>query len=483
MRQPRTIYFNDARHYYLFVFEPPMRLEDAWRPIDEVAGTAVDTFIYGVSRGATGLFYPSEVGMVFGADLKPFQNAYEWRSWENMQSLIAAGHDPLGVLIDRAHEKGMEYFASMRLGDYGGMNPEHSIENPGGGFRHAEVRNYYHALFGELIGRYAMEGLELDFAAPTGGSTLCFNREEAPDQAGVLTDFVRDVAAMVRQHPEHPGQVGVRVYPTEELNRRAGVDVRAWLQEGLVDFVVPMAYGCFVLDANMPIDWIVEAAHQNETSVYGMLQPYYGTGKRSNTKVEFATPAMMRAAAANFWQAGVDGLYTWFMPWPLGEPERQTLSEMGDPDLVKEGDKHYFLRWNEDDPERFDYPTQLPLEIAGADADRRYPIEFTVADDGGDDHVQQVHLKLNVTNLVTPDQFDVWLNGQQLPARSCRRSIRPYDTYTGQWLDFDLAATPLRKGRNLLEVALCGRPDGFEGGVTLEDVEITVDYDVYAAVK
>jgi hypothetical protein len=37
-RQPRTLYFNDARHYSLFAFEPPMRLEDAWRPIDEVAG-------------------------------------------------------------------------------------------------------------------------------------------------------------------------------------------------------------------------------------------------------------------------------------------------------------------------------------------------------------------------------------------------------------------------------------------------------------
>ena len=83
MRKSRTIYFNDARHYYLFVFDPPMRLEDAWRPVDEVSGTAVDTLVYGVSRGDTGLFFPSEVGMRFGADLQPFQNAYEWRSWEN----------------------------------------------------------------------------------------------------------------------------------------------------------------------------------------------------------------------------------------------------------------------------------------------------------------------------------------------------------------------------------------------------------------
>ena len=52
-RKKRTLYFNDARHYYLYVFEPPMTMEDAWVPIDEVAGTAVDTFVYGVERGGT----------------------------------------------------------------------------------------------------------------------------------------------------------------------------------------------------------------------------------------------------------------------------------------------------------------------------------------------------------------------------------------------------------------------------------------------
>ena len=35
--------------------EPPMALEDAWRPIDDVAGTNVDTFVYMVERG-DGLF-------------------------------------------------------------------------------------------------------------------------------------------------------------------------------------------------------------------------------------------------------------------------------------------------------------------------------------------------------------------------------------------------------------------------------------------
>lgn len=51
MRKKQIIYMNDARYYYLFVLEPPLTLEEAWVPVDEVAGTAVDTFRYGVSGG------------------------------------------------------------------------------------------------------------------------------------------------------------------------------------------------------------------------------------------------------------------------------------------------------------------------------------------------------------------------------------------------------------------------------------------------
>ena len=81
MRKSRTIYFNDARHHYLFVHEPPMRLEDAWGPVDEVAGTTVDTFSYGVSR-ADGMFYPSRVGLRFGANRDSFDMSAYWRVWD-----------------------------------------------------------------------------------------------------------------------------------------------------------------------------------------------------------------------------------------------------------------------------------------------------------------------------------------------------------------------------------------------------------------
>ena len=78
-RAKRTLYFNDARHYYLFVIEPPMTLREAWRPIDEVAGTGGDTFVYGVER-TDGLFYPSKGGIMFGDDRERITSVIEWRA-------------------------------------------------------------------------------------------------------------------------------------------------------------------------------------------------------------------------------------------------------------------------------------------------------------------------------------------------------------------------------------------------------------------
>ena len=115
MRQRRTIYFNDARHFYLFVFEPPMRMEDMWRPVDEVAGTGVDTLVYGVAR-ADGLFYPSKAGKSFRSDLDEIDSAIYWKVRQNILSLEERGVDILQALADRAHARGMEFFASFRNG-------------------------------------------------------------------------------------------------------------------------------------------------------------------------------------------------------------------------------------------------------------------------------------------------------------------------------------------------------------------------------
>jgi hypothetical protein len=192
---------------------------------------------------------------------------------------------------------------------------------------------------------------------------------------------LKHAAGVIRQRSGAPGVVGARVYPTEEINLAAGYDVRVWLRDGLVDYVAPLVYAHNLLDADMPIEWLVEAAHAAGASVYPILMPYYNNEQRHYHVREFATPAMTRAAVANYFAKGCDGMYAWFMRWPLGDAERRTLSEIGDPDLVSEGEKHYVVNRRTRYTELVGFERPLPLEIAEADPDRCYQVPLYLADD------------------------------------------------------------------------------------------------------
>lgn len=484
-RKRRTIYFNDARHYYLFVFEPPMALEDAWRPIDEAAGTAVDTFVYGVERG-DGLFYPSKVGMRFGQNIQPFDFAAFWRVWHNMQSLIDRGLDPLTVLIDRAHAKGMDFFASLRMSSYGGIDPKLTVPKGGKGLAHQEVRDHQFSVLEELATRYNVEGVELDFAAAPGGMPLILRKEDAAAFTPVITEYVRKISKMVRGRSGKPGQVGARVYPLEKICLTFGLDVRTWLKEGLVDYVAPMLYSDFNLNPDLPIEWLIQEAHAANVPVYGVIQPYAGdessgTSHDSPKRVH-VTPEIMRAAAANYWALGVDGLYAWFLRWPLGAPERQLLTELADPDLIKEASKKYVVRRATKEATEMGYEAALPLKIPSADASKRHPIPFHIADDmtQATERIRQVLLRIEIDNLVSADRLTILLNGKSLAGEVCLRDygnrVAPYES---QWLEFQLRQVKLQKGKNLLEISLDKRPANLKAGIEVQRVEVCVEYGSY----
>ena len=196
----------------------------------------------------------------------------------------------------------------------------------------------------ELTTEYPIQGVELDFTAAFGEREyFYFNDGGTPENTAAMTEWVRRSAEMVRSRPGEPGLVGARIFPTEKGNLEQGLDVRTWLGEGLLDFVVPVAYIYTVLDPDMPFDWVVEPAHDAGASVYGFLQHYtqdqiVGASGRRHPNLEH-----FRAAAANYWEKGVDGLYTWMMDWPLGDAERNILTVIGSPQLVHERDKRYAL--------------------------------------------------------------------------------------------------------------------------------------------
>ena len=488
MRRQRTIYFNDARHFYLFVFEPPMRMEDMWRPVDEVAGTGVDTLVYGVAR-ADGLFYPSRAGKSFRSDMDEIDNAIYWKVRQNILSLEERGVDILQALADRAHARGMEFFASFRMGTYEGVgSPEADPAEGGRGLADAGARENQLRVFEEMVTQYDLEGIELDFGASPGGMPPVLLDEDVEEYGPVLTEHVRRIAEMTRNAGK---QVGMRVPCIEEVCVAQGFDVRSWLKEGLVDYVSPMMYANLRLDTQMPMEWAIEAAHEVDVPVYGMLQPFVEVGYPGHSYDEHYTPEMMRAAVSNYLAKGADGVYAWFLDWPLRATERNMLTEMANPDLMVEADKQYRLSRRTEPAAGLGYDTTLPLEIPEAEPGRRYSIPVYIADDieGKADRIKRVTLRMRVGNTVTADRLSVWLNGESLEGEAVSRETGAYvripvsphriEHYSAQWIEFELSSVRPRQGDNLVEVSLDGRPAKLGGGVTVDDLEVVVEYGVY----
>lgn len=490
MRRRRTIYFNDARHFYLFVFEPPMRMEDVWRPVDEVAGTGVDTLVYGVAR-ADGLFYPSRAGKSFRSDVDEIDSAIYWKVRQNILSLQERGMDILQELADRAHARGMEFFASFRMGTYEGVgSPEADPAEGGRGLAEPGARENQLRVFEEMVTQYELEGLELDFGASPGGMPPVLLDEDVAEYTPVLTEHVRRISEMARKAGK---QVGVRVPCIEEVCAAQGFDVRAWLREGLVDYVSPMMYANLRLDSQMPMEWAIEAAHEVDVPVYGMLQPFVEVGYPGHQYDEHYTPEMMRAAVSNYLAKGADGVYAWFLDWPLGATERNMLTEMANPDLMVEADKRYRLSRRTEPAAGLGYDTTLPLEIPEAEPGRRYAIPVYIAEDfeGKADRIKSVMLRMRVGNTVTADGISVWLNGESLKSEAVSRDTGAYvripvsphriEHYSAQWIEIELSSVRPKQGENLVEVSLEGRPAKLSGGVTVDDLEVVVEYGVYGA--
>lgn len=490
MRRNRTIYFNDARHFYLFVFEPPMALEDAWRPIDEVAGTGVDTLVYGVAR-ADGLFYPSKVGKPFYSHTDEIDSSIYWKVRQNILSLQERGLDILQVLADRAHEKGMEFFTSFRIGTYEGVGSISADPNEGGrGLADADARQKQLRVFEEIATQYDLEGLELDFGASPGGMPPALVDQDIAEYTPVITEHVRRTSGMMRSAGK---QVGVRVPCVEKVSDSQGFDVRTWLKEGLVDYVVPMMYANLKLDTQMPIDWIVDAANDSDVSVYGMLQPFVEKGYPGHGYDEHYTPEEMRAAAANFLAKGADGLYTWFLNWPLGHTERGILTEIADPQLMKQADKHYLLPRRDATAASWGYDATLALEIPGVDLEKRYSIPIFIADDVQTmaERIRKVTLRIRIGNTVSADEFTILLNGESLADQPWRRNSGAYiripvsphriEHYSALWLEIDLDSIRPKQGDNAIEISLDNRPPKLGGGVTIDDLEINIEYSPWKA--
>lgn len=520
----RLLYYNDSRHTYMYSYDPPMSLQEAWAPVDEVAGTSVDTFVYGSGAGPA-VMHDSRVGEVWGRRFETFDSAWAWRAFENVKSLIDAGHDPLNLLIDRAHEKGMDFFASLRLNHP--MDPA-DVDNPfnwqfrmdhpewciRGKGEHAfnwvypEVRAERFAYIEEYLTRYDIDGLELEF-------TFCpyyFEHGEGHANAHIMTEYLRDVRALADDVGRARGrriEIGAKVLPSREGNLAQGLDAATWVQEGLLDFIVPTIYLDRQIDPNLPFEWLVDLAEGTECEVYPTLQRSIRGLDLAEDRVSpraldlHAGLDHLRAGAASYWDRGAHGIYLLFLKWPHGPEQRAIFTEAHDPDLLRTKRKRYAARRNDHESAQFfDYSAALPATLfeksdrfsigcilPAPDAPKRVYRTYApyrmrdlsashdcvarmyVADDLG---CAEAMLRLRVVWSSELDDLTVKVNGKELPPASVRRT--EMDAYLSAWLEASVPRGTLVHGWNDISLALNARPPELAGPIVWEGTEIVVEH-------
>jgi len=485
----RLLYYNDSRHTYMYSYDPPISLEEAWAPVDEVAGTAVDTFVYGSGAGPA-VMHDSKVGEVWGRRFDKFDSSWSWRAYENVKSLIDRGLDPLNLLIDRAHDKGLDFFASLRLNhpmdpaDVGNpFNWQARIDHPewcltGSGkyafnWIHPGVRAERLAYIEEYVNDYAIEGLELEF-------TFCpnyFEDGEGEKNAHVMTEFMRDVRRVADEAAAKRGrpiEIGAKVLPTRAGNLAQGLDVASWIQEGLLDFVVPTIYNDRQLDPNFPFEWLVELSNGTDCEVYPTLQRAVrgldiADGRQKPNALDLhAGLDHFRAGAASYWDRRADGIYMLFLKWPHGPEQRNVLTEVHDPDLLKRKPKHYVLRRHDDGSAKYDYKSSLKAQI---EVGQSRSVSLHVADDVSD--VEAI-LKLRLVWSTTLDELTVSVNGTSIPLDAATRN--ELDGYLAARLEVPVPDGVLIHGWNEISLALDARPPTLDLPIVWESAELLIGH-------
>ena len=322
--------------------------------IDKYADKMLYSYDYGLGTDCS-CTYDTKAGTVFGTLEKEHWRQGDQRAYEGIQKLIREGNDPLRVLIERCHEKGIRVHTSFRMN---ACYPLPAGKNFNGAhywrchdtcrivtrygklsnnlsYAHPEVRAYRLAIIREAA-TYAPDGMHLDFLRhpPFTGNDKPINDafkqrygEEPPAKpfdderwetvrAEVMTQFMGDVRKAM---DEVGANLGRRLPVSASFDCMAynahGLDVKRWIDEGLVDNISPGVHGFggtrFAIDdfvamtRGTPCKLFVRLEH--------IIQGHDPTPESERGEVVFKSERMTvnryRARVLELYDRGADGVY------------------------------------------------------------------------------------------------------------------------------------------------------------------------------
>jgi hypothetical protein len=502
---PRIMFYHDGRHPLIYMYEPPMQKEEYEAAVDELAGTTVEAIMFCLGDGRT-VLHDTKVGELWGHNVEEWTHPGFRRAHQNARHLIDSGFDPLRIVCERAHEKGLAFYpvllvqqgrgtreVDVRCSDFRFDNTHLEIGAKPGiredfkghtnlDFMHEEVRTERLALIEETLANYDVDGFELQMNY----FPYYFHPDEVGAGRAVMTEWVGRVHEAVKASGSQRELV-IRIPASVAGCHSVGMDVKAWIDAGIVDVLVGQTFsGPELVDTNADYTELIDLARGSSCQVIGTIHSHVDSDRLGEGPI-----AMTRACATNYWAQGVDGLYLahWFNLWPYEADFYQKLRELPHPDIMAVKDKIYYVPTATG---RYPIPElepgmtmELPAELKEGESAR---VHLTVSDDlrrwDAVGRVHEVILRIRLRNATEIDRLSFHFNDTELPD-ACLRKInemyrmsRPrFRAGSAYWFIYQLDSEhwPV-PGANQLEIVLRQRDTALTMPITVRDVELETRY-------
>jgi len=287
------------------------------RLVDQYDGTGVTHLFWNVNYQRVG--YASRVWPSYWDVPDPEKNVTEWpRSYYQLHKLGV--DDVFARAIPRCRQRGLSPWISLRMNDhhytkdFSRVSPlffEHPELRTRGGtglFNYArpEVRQHYMKLVEEVLQRYDVDGLELDWIRTADN----FEQADFERGRGILTEFVTAVRKQTTAAAGrwgHPVRLAVRVPATPAFARGKGFEAVAWAREKLVDMLIPADWWSGY--TNTPVEeWRSElGAPGRDCLIVPCTGSTYACTAKGRTMARNLVG--MRGFAASMLDRGADGVY------------------------------------------------------------------------------------------------------------------------------------------------------------------------------
>lgn len=351
----RIHFVSDPSSIAVGLLSDPAQADELRRWVDMVADSGVDIFQQDAYHKGCTVYWRSDK---FQYDPR--------RQHKRFLPLLDAGIQPLQVLLDQCHKRGMAFVAGFRMNDNHGLahfpdraefvdsHPEWWLPDtrePGPNrdlyegrildYTFDGVRQFIIEMAQELLTHFDVDGMELTFREPA-----YFPFPEGRQRAHLMTDLVRRLRGLLDEHSRE-GQrltLGARVFSTIDECLDKGLDVSAWIDEGLIDCLCPE--NTMYSDFNAGYAEFGALTRNSQCLLYPGLHPWISDRRRRVFKSAM-TPSNSRALAHTFYGVGADGIsiynhYVGFLRFPPFYPQAlQIFHELRDPQKVEGGERHY----------------------------------------------------------------------------------------------------------------------------------------------